>query len=52
MPETKKDSSSKRAYPGVYEKVIPIFLGIIGIAIVILVIIALLVALGVFPGSG
>ena len=52
MPKTEKAAPGKREYPGVYEKVIPIFLGIIGIAILILVIIALLVALGIFPGSG
>jgi hypothetical protein len=42
---------TKREYPAVYEKIVPIALGIIGLAIVVLVIIAIIVALGFFPGS-
>jgi hypothetical protein len=41
----------KRSYPSVYEKFVPIALGIIGFAILVLIIIAILVALGLFPGS-
>ena len=52
MSASKKDTPSKREYPGIYEKVIPVTLGAIGIAILVLVIIAILVALGIFPGSG
>ncbi|HSR32725.1 MAG TPA: hypothetical protein VLY63_19360 [Anaerolineae bacterium] len=41
----------KRQYPAFWEKAVPIALGIIGIAIVILLIIILAVALGLFPGG-
>ncbi len=51
MSNIKKPHPSKREYPGVYEKIIPIALGVIGLAIISLLIIAVLVALGLFPGS-
>jgi hypothetical protein len=47
----KKPQSSKREYPGVYEKFVPIALGVVGLAIISLLIIAVLVALGLFPGG-
>ncbi|NOZ28910.1 MAG: hypothetical protein GXP39_12785 [Chloroflexi bacterium] len=50
----KKDqrNSSKRQYPPVYEKIVPIALGIIVVAIIVLLLIAISVILGIFPGSG
>ena len=48
MPKPDK----KRTYPTIYEKIVPIALGIIGALILILLIITFAVALGVFPGSG
>ena len=50
----KKDNreSRKREYPPLYEKVVPIALGIIVLAIVVLLLIILGVALGLFPWGG
>ena len=42
----------KRQYPPLYEKVVPIALGIIAIAIVVLLLIIFGVLLGLFPGAG
>ena len=39
-----------RQYPPFYEKVVPIALGVIAIAIVVLLLIIVGVALGLFPG--
>ena len=50
MSNTNKKQPVKRSYPQGYEKFIPIALGAIGIAVTILIVIALLVALGLFPG--
>jgi len=50
----KKDNDSvrpKRQYPPFYEQVIPIVLGIIVVAILVLLFIIVGVALGLFPGS-
>jgi hypothetical protein len=44
--------STKRKYPAIYEKVVPIALGIIVLAITILVIIILIVAFRGVSGSG
>ena len=52
MPNGDKRTSPKRRYPGFYEKVIPIALGIIIVAIVVLLIIILSVALGLFSAAG
>ena len=41
----------KRQYPPVYEKVVPIALGIVVVAIVILLAVIASVVLGFFPGS-
>jgi hypothetical protein len=46
-----KKSPGNRAYPAVYEKVIPIALGGIVIAILVILIIIFAVALGIFPGA-
>jgi hypothetical protein len=50
MSEEKKEQP-RRQYPRLYEKAVPIALGIIALAIVILVVVILAVALGLFPGS-
>ena len=42
---------SGRRYPAFYEKLIPVALAIIGVAILALLIIIVAVALGLFPGS-
>lgn len=41
----------KRQYPAFWEKAVPVALGVIGIAIVILLVIILAVALGLLPGG-
>ena len=41
-----------RKYPPFYERVVPIALGIILLAIVILLVVALAVVTGLFPGAG
>jgi hypothetical protein len=40
----------KRQYPPFYEKAVPIVLGIIAIAIIVLLLVIIGVALGLFPG--
>ncbi len=40
---------TKRAYPAFWERAVPVLLAIIGVAIVALLLVALLVALGLFP---
>ena len=52
MSNDDKRTASKRRYPAFYEKVIPIALGIIVLAIVILLVIILGVALGLFSAGG
>jgi len=47
-----KHKPSKRQYPPFYEKVVPIALGIIIVAIVVLLLIIVGVALDLFPGVG
>jgi len=42
----------KRRYPAVYERLIPVALGIIVLAVVVLLIVIFAVALGLFPVSG
>jgi hypothetical protein len=44
-------SRTKREYPPVYGKLVPVALGIIGLIIVLLLLIILAVLLGLFPGS-
>jgi hypothetical protein len=50
MPDTEKEGRPKRQYPPLYEKAIPIALGVIAVAIVVVLVIALSVLLGLFPG--
>jgi len=52
VSEKNQRASPKRQYPPLYEKVVPIALGIIVVAIVVLLVIIASVALGLFPGSG
>ena len=42
----------KRRYPPLYEKLVPVALGIIVLIIVVLLLIIVGVALGLFPGGG
>ena len=42
----------KREYPPLYEKLIPIGLGLIAVIIVVLLIVIVGVALGLFAGAG
>ncbi len=48
----KKEKKSKRQYPPLYEKGVPIALGIIVVAIIVLLIVIFGVALGLIPGTG
>ena len=48
-PEPEKGTSIKRQYPAAYEKAVPIALALIALAIVILLGIILVVALGLYP---
>jgi hypothetical protein len=52
VPAAKKQPPPKREYPAIYEKFVPFALGMVGLAILILVIITIIVALGLFPGGG
>ena len=51
MDKKNDDVSPQNQYPPLYEKVIPIALGIIVVAIVVLLVIVVGVALGLFPGA-
>jgi hypothetical protein len=51
-PNDDEQESPRRQYPAFYERMIPIALGIIILAIVFLLIVIFAVALGVFPASG
>jgi hypothetical protein len=46
-----KQRTNKRQYPPLYEKIVPIALGVIALAILALLIISVAVALGLFPGG-
>jgi hypothetical protein len=52
MSNSDKRTTPKRRYPAFYEKVIPIALGIIVLAIVVLLVLILGVALGLFSTGG
>ncbi len=47
-----KKPPQKRQYPPLYERAVPIALGIVAVAIVTLLLIIFVVALGLFPGAG
>jgi hypothetical protein len=46
----KPETAPKRQYPPVYGKLVPVMLGILGIAIIIVLFIIFGIALGLFPG--
>jgi hypothetical protein len=46
-----KNAPPRRRYPRLYEKGVPIILGFVAMAIVVLLIVILAIALGLFPGS-
>ena len=48
---TEKEVSNKRQYPAAYERAVPVALAVIALAIVILLGIILVVALGLYPGG-
>jgi len=50
--EPSKPTSSKKQYPRVYEKVIPIALVILALATIFVLLVIAAVVLGIFPGSG
>ena len=50
-PGSKSKVPAKRQYPAAYEKAVPIALLLIALAIVILLGIILVVALGLYPGG-
>ena len=52
MSGNDKQRATKRQYPVFYERVIPIALGIIILAIVVLLIVIFGVALGLFSATG
>ena len=52
MNDRKDKRSPKREYSSFYEKAVPLALGIIAVAIVVLLFVILAVALGLFPGAG
>lgn len=49
---TPRRPSPKRRYPSLYERAVPIALGIIVLFIIVLLVIIVGVALGLFPGMG
>lgn len=49
--ESDKGTPIKRQYPAAYEKAVPIALALVALAIVILLGIILVVALGLYPGG-
>jgi hypothetical protein len=51
MSNTGNDASTRRQYPGFYEKAVPIALGLVALAIIVLLLVILGVALGLFPGG-
>jgi hypothetical protein len=51
MNEPEEKQIKGRAYPNKYEKIIPMLLGLLGFAIIILLLIILAVVAGIFPGS-
>ena len=51
IPESSNEVPTRRQYPAAYEKAVPIALVLIALAIVILLGIILVVALGLYPGG-
>jgi len=52
MPGNDKQGPPKRRYPAFYERFVPIALGVIVLAIVLLLLVIFAVALGWFPALG
>jgi len=52
MSDQDNHTPPKRQYPPLYEKLVPIALGIILALIIVLLLIIFGAALGLFPGSG
>jgi hypothetical protein len=52
MDDPPNTPRKKRQYPPLYERLVPIALGILAAIIVILLLVIFSVALGVFPGAG
>ncbi len=52
MPDNHRKAQKERRFPGLYEKLIPIVLGIIVVAVVAVLIFAVAVALRLAPGAG
>lgn len=50
-PQPENEAPTKRQYPAAYEKAVPIALALITLAIVILLGVILVVALGLYPGG-
>jgi hypothetical protein len=42
----------KRQYPPFYEKIVPAAIGILAFIIIVMLVIILIVALGIYPGAG
>jgi hypothetical protein len=51
MTDNDRRPSKERRYPELYEKLVPIALGVILVAIAVLLIVAVAVALGLFTGN-
>jgi uncharacterized integral membrane protein len=49
--DAERKSNSPREYPPFWERAVPVILTILGVVIVGMIIVAFLVALGLFPGS-
>jgi hypothetical protein len=49
MADNDQRPSTERKYPELYEKLIPVALGVIVVAIVVLLIVAIAVVFGLFP---
>jgi hypothetical protein len=51
VSEGDKGHPPKRQYPGFYERLVPVALGLIALAIIVILLIILGVALGFFPAG-
>jgi hypothetical protein len=51
MPDRDSVQPPKKAYPPLYERILPVAMVLIGLAILVVLLIIFLVALGLIPGS-
>jgi len=51
MPDKGPEKRPKREYPPLYERLVPVALVLIALAIIVVLFIIFSVALGLFPGS-